>query len=1308
MPQAKSFVPSRYDTLVSNIVEEPEKERGFFGDLADTYALGVYGQIKDQFDRLDVDAEFDPSFDPLNNIPLGYGQYAEDMRYARSQAELDVILQNIDENNEIRARQESYSFGYNFLLGAITGIVDPVNLINPSLKGASFLAGAAKGALVYGSLNAGQEVVRNQLDPTSTNVETAFNIGAGYLLSGLATGAAAHFSKTDIDKTRLDSESYNRVNAAGDNYDRAVSAVDNLAPAENLRFVVDPNRGEQDIKIVYGNTNKRDAAGNYVPAFFRSADAAREMAKRVKVRQAADDILGDVIPDGDEAVFDPSMFNEMDPGYLRSLEEDAGSAPTATEGAVPTGRTTSKNETPRTGEDATSQTEFEDIIYIDDAAILNTFDDKPWTKPRVPGVEPLPEDAFKSPAEWLNFVVRHELHHKTTKRNPNESKPDYETRINSLAYQDIQAGRTPLSPTDSFLEKVMLAPTLQGEAMRLAPRNVYVHEAIQGTGGDMATIMVGNRMGLPTTPGGSVLQKAQRWLVSNYVLKVATDAAYVKYVTGKAGGSIAGNATESFVIGLPAVGRAKRTNKLSPSEFREYIGRAAQTDRRFDMHGKPVTDSEHAIIMEASNELRQLFKQFAGEAEKLGMFEVQKRVGRDIDRLQKNITRRTEKLGKYTGDLRVKVQGEIKDFESELAVLLRQQEDMKATPIMPSREKYYFPRIYDLSKIRAKRDEFFSIIAAHFGGDEAAQGRANQWIDKLLNGGGEDDFAPGAGGPINTLSRQITLTNEDLANFIVWDSEIVMGVYSRRMGASIEMVKAYGSRMQEDLIDDMVMRLRDDNVPEDRIAQIVRLQEDVRDRVLGRFHAKDPMSWDNRTARAIKNLTNITVMGRGIYSQVTDIARALAINGYAPLFKAMHTAMRGEVRDLATGRYAKQAGEALELVNARWMASLIENDSALTVTQQTALERGLAAAQSPFFRFNLMSPFTVIWKDFTGIMSSHTLIDESIIVANAIRSGKTLNTLSKAEKRIHDRLASFGIDIRSAQLIADMPYEKTGGDLYLANIEKWGERGLSGSKAKEVFLGALSGQIRSGVVTPGPLQRANIMDGVFYVKGKRVEQPLLSLPFQLLSFTLSSSAKVTHSLLSGRDRNRAVTLASLYMAGMFASYLKSGDNWDKKTWEEVALESFENSSIAGYLTDIYKRTEDLTGFGPRSAMGAYEFGADTVSDEIGSVAGPGIGVVAGAIEAFINPDLEDRQRAGLIRHAVPFSGMWLWNDTMREMSNWAADAGWIDGPAPDLSEFEGEEAIFEDTIEQAMVGQQPQEEILMQQQLPEQELVMPQ
>lgn len=1266
MPVAKSFIPSRYTTLVSNTVEEPVEERGFWGDLADTYALGMWGQVKDQIERNDARASFDPNFDPLDNIPQGYGRYAEDMRYARSQEELDIIIRNIDENNEIRARQQDYSFGYNLLLGTVAGVFDPVNLLGPSVKGASFFAGAAKGALVYGTLNAGQEIIRNELDPTSTTLETSINIGAGYLLSGLFTGAAAHFSKTDINNARIDSETYNRANELGDAYDRTVSALDDLAPVENLRF------GEQDVKIVYGNTGKYDATGNYIPATFRSAEAAREMARRAKVEQAADDALGDVIPEAD-------IIPEGDiiPGRTAAPDDEAAVA--ATEGADETIAPAA-----RTADKAPVEQELEDTIYIDDAAILEMFDNKPWTSPRVPGVEPLPEDAFKTPAEWLNFVVRHELHHKTTKRLPNESKPEYETRINRLAYEDIQAGRTPLSPTDSFLEKIMLAPTPQGEAMRLAPRNAYVHEALQNTAGDMATTMVGNRVGLPTTPGGSVFQKAQRWLVANYALRVATDAAYVKYVTGKAGGGIAGNAFEAYKIGLPAVGRASRSGKLSPKEFREYIGRAAQTDRRFEMHGKPISDADHEIIMEASTELRKLFRQFGDEAEKLGMFEVQKRVARDIERLQNSIARRTEKLDKYTGSLRSKIQAEIKESEDQLASLVRQQEEMQANPVMPSREKYYFPRIYDLSKIRAKRDEFTNLIASHFGGDQAAQGRAKEWVERLINGGGEDDFAPAAGGPVNTLSRQITLTNEDLADFIVWDSEIVMGVYSRRMGASIEMVKAYGSRMQEDLIDDMVMRLRDDGVSEDRIAKIVRLQEDMRDRVLGRFHAKDPMSWDNRVTRAIKNFTNITVMGRGIYAQVNDLARAIAINGYAPLFKAMHTAMRGEVSGLATGRYAKQAGEALELVNARWMASLIENDSALTVTQQTALERGLAAAQSPFFRFNLMNPFTTIWKDFTGIMSAHTLIDESIIVAKAIRSGKTLETLSKSEKRIADRLASFGIDVRSAQLIADMPFEKTGGDLYLANIENW--TGRSGTKAKEVFLGALSGQIRSGVVTPGPLQRANIMDGVFYIKGKRQEQPLLSLPFQLLSFSLSSSAKVTHALLSGRDRQRAVTLASLYLSGMFATWLRSGENWDKKSWEEIALESFESSAITGYLTDVYKRTEDLTGIGPRAAIGGYDFGEGTISDEIGAVAGPGISVIAGAIEAFVNPDLEERRRAGLIRRAVPFAGMWFWNDTLKEWSNWAADSGWIEGPTPDYSDFENEAAV-EDAVSPLMTDQ---------------------
>ena len=54
--------------------------------------------------------------------------------------------------------------------------------------------------------------------------------------------------------------------------------------------------------------------------------------------------------------------------------------------------------------------------------------------------------------------------------------------------------------------------------------------------------------------------------------------------------------------------------------------------RGYGESGKPVTDAEHEIIMQAATELRQLFRQFGDEAEKLGMFEVQKRVAREQPR----------------------------------------------------------------------------------------------------------------------------------------------------------------------------------------------------------------------------------------------------------------------------------------------------------------------------------------------------------------------------------------------------------------------------------------------------------------------------------------------------------------------------------------------------------------------------------------------------------------------------------------------------------------------------------------------------
>ncbi len=918
----------------------------------------------------------------------------------------------------------------------------------------------------------------------------------------------------------------------------------------------------------------------------------------------------------------------------------------------------------------------EDTITIDSSAILAGFESKPWTRPALDGVEPLADDAFKTKEAWLNFSILKELNQKTTPRLEGETAAAYENRINQLAMDEFNAGRLPLSPTtDNVLQSLAILPTPSGTLQRLAPDHVETHDLAQGIAGDHSTQTVGNRKNRPTTPGGSVFQRAQRWMMSMYITRITNNAAYTQYITGKAAASVAGNAFEATRVGLPLIGRAAREGKLTRAEFNAYVGRAINSDQPFQMFGKALPEADMAIVRQAAEQQRALYAQFEAKARDLGIFDTQARVTQEAEWRRAANERDLSRLESIKSPkVRDIIRQEIADREAKIAELEKQLEEMQAEPIVPAGEQNYFPRIFDVGKIRADYDNFVKRIADSYGGDDALA-RAKVTVDRILGEGGEE-FVPGMGTPKHLKGRQIPLTNEELADFIVWDSELVMGLYARRMGATIEMFDRYGSRFLDKQFDDLKAALRRDGYDEKRISKIIQQEEDLRDRVLGRFHGKDPMSWDNRVVRALKNYGSLTLMGRSIYSQSMDVARTVATEGYKPVWQAMHTMLRGELKNFQRGSYAKEAGEAMELINARWMAQLIDNDSALTVTNQTALERGLAGAQSAFFQLNLMNPFTVVWKEFTSTIQTHVLLTEARQVAAAVRSGKTLQTMTKKEQATVARLNSWGIDLRTAQTIADMPVEKLeGGNLLLANMENW--TGRDGERARDILLGAISGTARASTITPGPLQRAAIMDGVFRVGGKRVEAPILSLPFQLMSFTMASSAKLTHSMLSGRDRSVATSLTALMLGGAFATWLKSPTGFDYMEPEEFALNTLENSSVLGYLSDVYKRIEDVSGYGPRSALGIEGPGDGTITEKVGAIAGPAPSVIAGMIEAFVSdsPDLSERERAGMVRRAIPMSGLVWWDSYMKELSTLAADAGMFEGAGQPSAEVD--ESDFE-------------------------------
>ena len=88
----------------------------------------------------------------------------------------------------------------------------------------------------------------------------------------------------------------------------------------------------------------------------------------------------------------------------------------------------------------------ENTIYIDGDYIRNTmFPAKAWTKPRMEGVKPLDEDAFKTPAEFENFIMMHEIMH--TNFSAGKLGIDlteaggvarYENKINELALAEMK------------------------------------------------------------------------------------------------------------------------------------------------------------------------------------------------------------------------------------------------------------------------------------------------------------------------------------------------------------------------------------------------------------------------------------------------------------------------------------------------------------------------------------------------------------------------------------------------------------------------------------------------------------------------------------------------------------------------------------------------------------------------------------------------------------------------------------------------------------------------------------------------------
>ena len=455
--------------------------------------------------------------------------------------------------------------------------------------------------------------------------------------------------------------------------------------------------------------------------------------------------------------------------------------------------------------------------------------------------------------------------------------------------------------------------------------------------------------------------------------------------------------------------------------------------------------------------------------------------------------------------------------------------------------------------------------------------RADETIDNILGETDEDAVDAiftgfGRSGPL--VSRRLNIPNHLIKDYIVTDIKEVMIAYTNRVGPRIEYHKRFRdpetNRLMtlEARVDYYRSRLIKDGVDEKTINKFIKNFVSVYDQVVGTT-LKRPDAIDTKVADFLRTATSWTFLGGSGLAAIGDTASIFMDHE----LNAIGKSLLGTMDDISlkmSKRELNLAGEALEITRGithlRYMESLTNDVFSKSIPDKL---------NNAFYMMNLLAPVTVAIKTFDGLVRGHTIIDSAI----KLGTGKA----SKFEKEF---LARYNITPELAKKIADSPYEKSQGNLYLPNTEAWTDE-----DAIKAFRNALSSGVMNRVIMGTPADKPIVMGGVAYipdhlakllpfkttadprVKGyQRVESGLLALPFTFYSYTMGAFSKITANHASGAVRNRLAHVAvAMGLGYMIVNTRTPNWAWDKMDIEDKIMRSFDFSGLAAIYSDMVYR-----------------------------------------------------------------------------------------------------------------------------------------
>ena len=1223
-------VEALYSGLANDRVIPFRYDAGFISDVKDEVALSWLGQLSYQ-DRYDdgyqgkpIDLDYDP-FDPENLA--GFEEYASMFKSVKNKEHHDFLKNKITINNARRFRLESSDRGITSALAA--GLFDPINYIPiPFVKGIGFGTKFVKGGAIAAGLVGATEPIRRSLDPTSTGAETAGYIGGSFLLGGLFTGV---FGK------RIASETITKkggVKKLSDNYFKAFHKTEGRKEYDATGFnykVGDDNFNTKVREDVKTNATEN---GRYKPVNF---------IKGTKGKQ--------------------------------------------------------------------------DELFVDTLYLRNVYNQGIHLYSKTKGVNPLPKSAFRTAQDYIDYMMKKEVYkkvYKEFKKGKTEKLADYENRLNTRVLTDlVEDAKVDRSTDTNRLFQAVEGLTNYGKVMK-AFRDPYYAKQMQNLSGDFATGMRGNRYGI-ATGNSAMLDAMTLWFSKLDSTLRAVGDDFVAYRTGNAnsfrmlnmniskGGIRAGDAYNSLMNKINSRNGRDRT-KYTEVEFRQKVTQAVGDQNVFN---DPAIDP---FVKKAATRVRKFYKDFGDEAERLEMFASQgsyRKLMAKIDGVIKDVE---DDLSKVTNPVKRKRLEELRTRLKNRYRKVKADADEIVDDISPpyTQKEEYFNRIWRRDRILNNPEAFKDIIRKWYtknpfivnkGGvkklstDPAdIDKRVDDTFDKIL--GNEANHADGdgiAGWGLNDkgqwkagvrplMSRSLDIPNKEVLDFIETDITTLMRQYQMRMSNAIEITRQFGDKHMEVHLFQMERRLIRKELKTDKdnlkVDKVLNAFEDEKDKLLGSINTEDPASLSKRTASFLRDWASLAFMGKVIFSALVDTARPIMVNGISRTFKTgLGTFVRNNYAFSKALEQVRYFAPAMEVAMSSSRKRYIE-DGGQVGTRGNGLFDRIALkfnqAQQPFYYANLLTPWTQMWKEFQGVVSQHRFIEDAIKVAKG-----TANDFDK------QRLASYGIDEKTAKLIADMPYEEMDG-LFLPNANAWATK-TGGQQAARKFRQALFADVNRTIITPSATDQFNMMHGVFRIDSKGMNQALdsrigrflgyqktdrggkisnayLGLPFQFFSWAVSANRKLLISGMQGREANAMAGVLAMVSMGMLGDYFKNPRYWQQKPLEEKLIRGVELSGVLGLFGDMNFMLETISGgmfdnaIGVRPMLGQdLRFGDPDVADAVGEFTGAGPSIPIDLLHSFLT-DQDYDDKSATLRRIIPLNTLWIWDRSFKSLWEKGSDA----------------------------------------------------